>query len=80
MNATQPTALDELLRLAQGIDPAVIDQARQAAELMRRLNLLSTEPARAIRPFDRRTVTPPTTDPTTGWATTRTIHFDRTVG
>lgn len=77
MTGPRPTALDELLRLTQGIDPVVVEQARQAAELMRRLNLLSTEPARAIRPFDRRTAAPPTTEPAAGWATARPIHFDR---
>ncbi len=47
------TALDELLRRNPVIDPELLAQARQAAEFLRKLGLLSTEPTEVIRPFTR---------------------------
>jgi hypothetical protein len=56
MNAkpTKETALDELLRQIPCVDPATLEQVRQATDFLRKLGLLSTEPAEIIRPFQRK--------------------------
>ena len=72
MNPTEPpkmTALDELLRRAT-IDSRVLEIARNAGEMLRRLGLLSTEPAEAIRPFRRRPASLPKQSGVAGWAKT----------
>jgi hypothetical protein len=68
-----PTALDELIRLAPGTDTAAVEQARRAADLLRGLGLLSTEPSGVISPFTRHPSVPP---PPPGWTVARTIRFD----
>lgn len=56
MNTTpeRETALDELLRRIPSVDPAILKQVREVTELLRKMGLLSTEPAEVIRPFQRK--------------------------
>ena len=58
----RPTALDALEARVPGLNPDELLKAKQAADLLRSLGLLSTEPAEAIRPFKRRPINPTPTN------------------
>lgn len=68
---------DELVRLVPAVDPAVIEQARQAAELFRRLGLLSTAPTEAVRPFTRRPAGDANPAGVSNWSAPAGIRFNR---
>jgi hypothetical protein len=71
------TALDELVRRNPAIDTELLDQARRAAELLRQLGLLSTEPTEAIRPFTRRRQERSEPTCVSNWAATHGIQFTK---
>lgn len=71
------TALDELLRRNPAIDPDFLAQARQAAEFLRRLGLLSTEPTEALRPFTRRRPKPVEPTSASNWISAPGIRFTK---
>jgi hypothetical protein len=69
----RPTALDELVRRAPAIDTEALAQARQAAQFLRSLQLLSTQPATVIRPFTRRRPKPSYPTAANTWKTVRDV-------
>jgi hypothetical protein len=75
--SSQLTALDELVCRNPAIESAKLAQARQAAELLRKLGLLSTEPATAIRPFTRRRPVPSGPAGENNWAAAAGIQFTK---
>lgn len=77
MNATLPTAADQLILQNPMIRPEVVAEAQQAAEMLRKLGLLSTKPTEAIRPFNRRPAD--TLQPTAvrGWAAATDIRLTK---
>jgi hypothetical protein len=73
----KPSALDELVRQVPNIDPNVLAEARQAAELLRKLGLLSTEPVEAVRPFNRQLGEATEPKPPNNWAKLTGIQFTK---
>jgi hypothetical protein len=71
------TALEELLRRTPGVDPAVLAQARQAAEMLQKLGLLTTEPTEAFRPFTRRPHTSAKPPSVGNWKTQQSVQFNQ---